>query len=195
MLTSAAREVLRAVEHVIIDEVHAIAGTKRGRPPALSASSAWSASAAPSAAATPPQRIGLSRDPAPARGDRPVPGRGRARAASVRIVDAGARKPLELQVVVPVDDMAALGRDPPARRAARRPGRPAARPRTSIWPAIHPRILELIREPPQHDRLHQQPPPCRAARPAAQRAGRRGTRPGPPRQHRPRAARSRSRRS
>ena len=62
------------------------------------------------------------------------------------IVDAGARKPLELQVVVPVEDMARLGEVLPHGRAARRPGRSAASMRTSIWPAIHPRILELIRE-------------------------------------------------
>ena len=60
--------------------------------------------------------------------------------------------------------------------------------RTSIWPAIHPRILELIREPPQHDRLHQQPPPRGAARPAPQRARRRGAGPRPPREHRQGAA-------
>ena len=36
MLTSAAREVLRGVEYVIVDEVHAIAGSKRGAHLALS---------------------------------------------------------------------------------------------------------------------------------------------------------------
>ena len=30
MLTSQARDILRGVEHVIVDEIHAIAGTKRG---------------------------------------------------------------------------------------------------------------------------------------------------------------------
>ena len=63
----------------------------------------------------------------------------------VTIVDAGARKPLDLQVVVPVDDMAALGEILPLED---QPGGPASGRgdmRTSIWPAIHPRILELIR--------------------------------------------------
>ena len=63
----------------------------------------------------------------------------------VTIVDAGARKPLDLQVVVPVDDMSALGEVLPPDE---QPGGPAAGRgdmRTSIWPAIHPRILELIR--------------------------------------------------
>ena len=60
------------------------------------------------------------------------------------IVDAGARKPLELEVIVPVDDMAALGEVLPQEQ---QPGGPAVSPdaRSSIWPAIHPRILELIR--------------------------------------------------
>ena len=61
------------------------------------------------------------------------------------IVDAGVRKPLELQVVVPVDDMSALGEVLPLEE---QPGGPAAGRgdmRTSIWPAIYPRILELIR--------------------------------------------------
>ena len=67
-----------------------------------------------------------------------VPGR------EVRIVDAGARKPLELSVVVPVEDMGRLGEPLPLEE---QPGGPAAGPeaRVSIWPAIHPRILELIR--------------------------------------------------
>ena len=71
------------------------------------------------------------------------------------------------------------------------PGGPAISPdlRSSIWPSIHPAILELIRAASQHDRLHQQPAPERTPRPSTQRAGRRGAGPRPPRQHRPRAAR------
>ena len=63
----------------------------------------------------------------------------------VAIVDAGARKPLELQVVVPVEDMAAIGEILPLDQ---QPGGPATSPeaRSSIWPAIHPAILALIRE-------------------------------------------------
>ena len=62
----------------------------------------------------------------------------------VHVVDAGARKPLELSVVVPIDDMSRLGEALPLDE---QPGGPAAGPeaRVSIWPAIHPRILELIR--------------------------------------------------
>ena len=57
------------------------------------------------------------------------------------VVDSGARKELDVEVVVPVADMASLGEtvEPPASAGA------AAGPRRrSIWPAIHPRLLELV---------------------------------------------------
>ena len=140
MLTSAARETLRQVDHVIIDEVHAIAGTKRGAHLALSLErlEALRAEDAPS-----PQRIGLSATQRPLESIAAFmagigPGR------DVAIVDTGARKPLELRVVVPVDDMAAIGEILPLDQ---QPGGPAvaAEARSSIWPSIHPAILELIR--------------------------------------------------
>jgi ATP-dependent Lhr-like helicase len=140
MLTSAAREVLRGVEHVIIDEVHAIAGSKRGAHLALSLERLERLRAPD---AVPPQRIGLSATQRPLEAiARFMAGVGPGR--EVRIVDAGTRKPLDLQVVVPVDDMAALGQVLPPDQ---QPGGPATSPdlRTSIWPAIHPAILELIR--------------------------------------------------
>jgi ATP-dependent Lhr-like helicase len=140
MLTSGAREVLRGVEHVIIDEVHAIAGTKRGAHLALSLERLERLHA-PGAKA--PQRIGLSATQRPLEAiARFMAGVGPGR--DVRIVDAGARKRLELQVVVPVDDMAAIGEVLPPDQ---QPGGPATSPdlRSSIWPAIHPRILELIK--------------------------------------------------
>ena len=59
----------------------------------------------------------------------------------VTVVDAGARKELDVEVVVPVADMASLGEtvEPPASAGA------AAGPlRRSIWPAIHPRLLDLV---------------------------------------------------
>ena len=140
MLTSAARDTLRHVDHVIIDEVHAIAGTKRGAHLALSLER-LEALRAPDT--TPPQRIGLSATQRPLEaiaGFMAGVGPGR----DVAIVDAGARKPLELQVVVPVEDMAAIGEILPLDE---QPGGPAisAEARSSIWPAIHPAILELIR--------------------------------------------------
>ncbi len=140
MLTSGAREVLRGVEHVIIDEAHAIAGSKRGAHLALSLERLEHLRAPD---ARPAQRIGLSATQRPLEAiARFMAGVGPGR--DVRIVDAGARKPLELQVIVPVDDMAAMGEVLPPDQ---QPGGPATSPnlRTSIWPAIHPRILELIR--------------------------------------------------
>ena len=141
MLTSQAREVLRGVEHVIVDEVHAIAGTKRGAHLALSLERLERLRAAD---APPLQRIGLSATQRPLDAIAGFLG-GVGPNRDVDIVDAGARKPLDLQVVVPVDDMTAIGEVLPLDQ---QPGGPASSPdaRTSIWPAIHPRILELIRE-------------------------------------------------
>jgi ATP-dependent Lhr-like helicase len=131
---------------VIIDEIHALAGTKRGAHMAISLERLEALTAKP------PQRIGLSATQRPlgvvagflggrqAPPDENHPGDQR----PVRIVDAGVRKPLDIQVVVPVEDMAAIGdtlppEEQPSGSAA---GRDA---RNSIWPQIHPRILELIR--------------------------------------------------
>src|SRR6185369_3589893 len=142
MLTSQAREVLRGVEHVIVDEVHAIAGSKRGAHLALSLERLDRLVAAREGS-VPPQRIGLSATQRPLELiARFLGGAGPDR--EVTIVDAGARKPLELQVVVPVEDMSRLGEVLPAEE---QPGGPVAFGdlRTSIWPAIHPRLLELIR--------------------------------------------------
>ena len=140
LLTSQAREILRNVEHVIVDEVHAIAGTKRGAHLALSLERLEHLR---ESGTKPAQRIGLSATQRPLETiGRFLGGLGADR--EVTIVDAGARKPLELEVVVPVDDMSALGEVLPQEQ---QPGGPAISPdlRTSIWPAIHPRILELIR--------------------------------------------------
>ena len=141
MLTSGARDALRSVEHVIVDEVHAIAGSKRGAHLALSLERLEQLRAEDTRA---PQRIGLSATQRPLDTiARFLGGTGPDR--QVSIVDAGTRKPLELEVVVPVDDMATLGEPLPLDE---QPGGPATSPeaRSSIWPAIHPRILELIRE-------------------------------------------------
>ncbi len=140
LLTSAAREALRGVEWVIVDEIHALAGTKRGAHLALSLERLEAL------CERPPQRIGLSATQRPlsvvgaylaGRGDDGTP-------RPVAIVDAGVRKPLELSVVVPVEDMAAIGEVLPPEQQT---GGSAAAPdqRNSIWPQIQPRILELIR--------------------------------------------------
>ncbi|MEG9438490.1 DEAD/DEAH box helicase [Edaphobacter sp. HDX4] len=60
----------------------------------------------------------------------------------VTVINAGARKPLELKVEVPVEDMARLG------EIESQPSGPASQgpKRTSIWQSIYPRLIELIRE-------------------------------------------------
>ena len=140
LLTSAARDGLRGVEYVIVDEVHAIAGTKRGAHLALSLErlEGLRPSGAP-----PMQRIGLSATQRPLETIARFLG-GVAPGRDVAIVDSGTRKPLELSVVVPIEDMGRLGEALPLDEG---PGGPGAGPeaRVSIWPAIHPRILELIR--------------------------------------------------
>ena len=143
LLTSQARETLRGVEQVIVDEVHAIAGTKRGAHMALSLERLERLRRAADPDVRPLQRIGLSATQRPLETiARFLGGIGQGR--KVTIVDAGARKPLELQVVVPVEDMARLGEVLPQDE---QPGGPVigGESRSSIWPAIHPRILELIR--------------------------------------------------
>ena len=137
LLTSAARAALTGVEHVIIDEVHAIAGTKRGAHLALSLERLERLTARP------PQRIGLSATQRPLEAiARFLGGVGPGR--EVTIVDAGSRKPLELSVIVPVEDMSRLGEAVPLEERPPGPGSGGDN-RFSIWPSIHPRILELIR--------------------------------------------------
>ncbi|MEO5884057.1 MAG: helicase-related protein [Candidatus Limnocylindrales bacterium] len=128
------------MEHVIVDEVHAIAGTKRGAHLAVSLERLERLRADN---AQPAQRIGLSATQRPLDAiARFLGGIGPDR--DVAIVDAGSRKALDLQVIVPVDDMSAMGELLPPED---QPGGPAISPdlRTSIWPAIHPAILALIR--------------------------------------------------
>jgi ATP-dependent Lhr-like helicase len=143
MLTSQVREVLASVEHVIIDEIHVMAATKRGAHLALSLERL------DRLCDRPPQRIGLSATQRPLEEvARYLGGRDR----DVTIVDTGVRKELDLEVIVPVADMGELGK--PLLRTTEPSGGdddfvvsgPAAGPmRSSIWPSIHPILLELIR--------------------------------------------------
>ena len=66
-------------------------------------------------------------------------GIGGVRYRPVTIVNAGARKTLELKVEVPVEDMARLG------DAGEQVPTPDGLKRTSIWQSIHPRLLEIVR--------------------------------------------------
>ncbi|MGH2579845.1 MAG: DEAD/DEAH box helicase, partial [Actinomycetota bacterium] len=138
MLTSQAREVLRTVRWVIVDEVHSVAATKRGAHLALSLERLEAVTRVS------PQRIGLSATQRPLEEiARFLGGRTDDGPRPVTIVDAGHRKPMEVEVVVPVEDMAELGRVP--ERESPGPA-PVDQDRLSIWPSVHPRLLELIRE-------------------------------------------------
>src|SRR5512143_583528 len=137
LLTSAARQTLRSVRQVIVDEIHALVGTKRGAHLAVSLERLEDLTGEPL------QRIGLSATVRPvdeaARFLGGCDDRGGPR--PVTVVDAGHRKALDLTVAVPVDDMAKLA------RPVEIPDGPASGPErgASIWPAIHPMLLDLIR--------------------------------------------------
>jgi ATP-dependent helicase Lhr and Lhr-like helicase len=154
LLTSQARETLRGVQAVIVDEIHAMAATKRGSHLALTLERLEHEvrrggldADAPDRPA--PQRIALSATQRPLEeiarflGGHAPDGAG---PRPVKIVDAGVRKPLELQVVVPVEDMSQLGEQMESGRdVAMMSGAAAAGPsRRSIWPAVHPRLLDLV---------------------------------------------------
>ncbi|MDQ6921826.1 MAG: DEAD/DEAH box helicase, partial [Candidatus Dormibacteraeota bacterium] len=139
LLTSAARRILKSVRWVILDEIHSVAATKRGAHLAISLERLCALTDSE------PQRIGLSATQRPLEEvGRFLVGAGR----SVEIVDAGRRKTMEIRVEVPVEDMANLESgvpDAPSGPAAVWGGELPA-PRRSIWPAIYPRVLELIQE-------------------------------------------------
>jgi ATP-dependent Lhr-like helicase len=118
LLTSRAREMLKSVETLILDEVHAVAGTKRGAHLALSVERLDRLTEKPV------QRVGLSAT------QRPMEEIGRfvAGGRPIQLVDAGRAKELDLQVVIPLEDM-------------REPGES-----TSIWPSIYPEVLRLVEE-------------------------------------------------
>ena len=141
MLTSQARQILTGVQHVIIDEIHAVAGSKRGTHLMVSLERLEEI------CEHSPQRIALSATQRPldeiARflGGFTDTGDGSSAPRPVTVVDAGARKELDVEVVVPVADMASLGETVEAPASA---GAAAGPLRRSIWPAIHPRLLELV---------------------------------------------------
>ena len=185
MLSSNVREILTGVQAVIVDEIHAVAQTKRGSHLALTLErldhlvSEGARPAGPVTGEEPPCSTNRT-----ARGDSsPVPPAGEASLADAdgsgadhpgiqriglsatqrplerigkflvgpkrecRIVDAGQKKALDLEIVVPVEDMA----DPGAPAYPSEDGppptevEPSAHVR-SIWPAIYPRLLELVQE-------------------------------------------------
>ncbi len=151
MLTSRARETLGAVEAVIVDEIHAVAATKRGSHLALTLErlEAQVRALRPSASV---QRIGLSATQNPLEEiGRYLVGPHR----EVTIVDAGIRKELDLRIEVPVESMSEPDAPSPAGGEPERdPLEPSIEPhlpggeatRSSIWPAIYPELLRLVRE-------------------------------------------------
>lgn len=138
MLTSAVRDTLAGVDTVIVDEVHAVAGTKRGAHLALSLERL------DRLLPTPAQRIGLS---ATVRPPEEV-ARFLAGNAPVRIVAPPASKTWDLTVQVPVEDMTELGVAPAAPAddpAAAFPDDEPALPQTgSIWPHVEEQIVDLV---------------------------------------------------
>jgi ATP-dependent Lhr-like helicase len=131
MLTSRAREFLRDAQWVIVDEIHAVAQTKRGAHLALTLERLEHE------AGRPVQRIGLSAT------QRPLDEVGRFLVGPARectIVDTGLRKPLDLEIKVPVEDM----REPDDGTADLDPLAGGGATRRSIWPAIYPELLELV---------------------------------------------------
>ena len=124
LLTSAARRILASVRWLIVDEIHSVAGSKRGSHLALSLERLCAITKAE------PQRIGLSATQRPLEEvARFLGGAGR----EVAIIDAGRLKTMEVRVEVPVEDMSRLSSEEESGRNL-----------NSIWPAIYPRLLELI---------------------------------------------------
>jgi ATP-dependent Lhr-like helicase len=156
ILTSRAREMLSGVEAVIVDEIHAVAHSKRGSHLALtlerldaqvrSGRSAAAGGAAGAACVAPGavQRIGLSATQSPLEEiGRFLVGPHR----QVRIVDVGARKELDLRIEVPVESMAEPGGPADPKRDPLEPVAVVGEStRGSIWPAIYPELLRLVQE-------------------------------------------------
>ncbi|MER5422234.1 ATP-dependent helicase [Streptosporangium roseum] len=137
LLTSQAREALRGVETVIVDEVHAVAATKRGAHLALSLERLDALLPQPA------QRIGLSATVRPVNevaaflgGPRPA-----------AVIQPPSEKTIEVKVVVPIEDMTELDSAP-------RPSRPddddrwllEPPARRSIWPHVEERLFDLIED-------------------------------------------------
>jgi ATP-dependent Lhr-like helicase len=136
ILTSQAREMLTRVEAVIVDEIHAVASTKRGAHLALTLERL----AALQDGGRDPQRIGLSAT------QNPLEEVGRFMVGprrTAKIVDAGVRKPLDVRIQVPVESMV----EPEQSTGDLDPLDPSTgleATRKSIWPAIYPELLKLV---------------------------------------------------
>ena len=134
ILTSAARESLRGIETVIVDEVHAVAGTKRGAHLALSLERLDALLPKPA------QRIGLSATVRPI--DAVAKFLGGAR--PVTVVNPTSTKQWDLRVVVPVDDMSDFSARPAISAAMSHNDSDGLATTNSIWPHVEARIVDLI---------------------------------------------------
>jgi ATP-dependent Lhr-like helicase len=135
MLTSQARDLFEDTEHVIVDEIHAVAQTKRG------AHLAITLERLAEQAGRDVQRVGLSATQNPLEEvGRFLVGPGR----TCTIVDTGQRKPLDLKIHVPVESMREPDQTPSPDLDPFVQGGEATR--KSIWPAIYPEILKLVEE-------------------------------------------------
>jgi ATP-dependent helicase Lhr and Lhr-like helicase len=137
ILTSGAREMLREVEAVIVDEIHAVAHSKRGAHLALTLER-LQRQAQSGARHDEIQRIGLSATQSP------LEEIGRFLAGPARrvtIVDAAVAPRLDLRVEVPVESMS----EPEAPSDPLEPLSGGESTRGSIWPAIYPELLSLVR--------------------------------------------------
>ena len=161
LLTSEASEALRSVDTVIVDEIHALVPTKRGAHMALSLErlealtgrrlqriglsatqrpleevARFLGGAAQGVSKSASQRVGepVGRVAAPLNEE--MLEEDAALYRPVTVVNAGARKRLDLKVEVPVEDMARL--------SAEQPEDSEEPKRTSIWQSIYPRLLEIV---------------------------------------------------
>ena len=132
LLTSKARESLRSIDTVIVDEIHAVASTKRGAHLALSLERL------DELLDTPAQRVGLSATVRPPAEVARFLAGGRA----ARIVDAPTDKQITVDVQVPVEDMT-MPETSPTDNAGSDHAAPAQQ---SIWPHVESRVLDLIEQ-------------------------------------------------
>ena len=148
ILTSQARAMLSGAEAVIVDEIHAVAHSKRGSHLALTLERLEAQ------AGRPVQRIGLSATQSPLEEiGRYLVGPNR----QVKIIDAtgprpgrrrsptGAQKKLDLRIEVPVESMTEPGGPIDPERDPLEPVPGGEATRSSIWPAIYPELLELVK--------------------------------------------------
>ncbi len=136
MLTGQAQRLFEGTRWCIVDEIHAVASTKRGSHLALTLERLTAAAGADV------QRIGLSAT------QNPLEEVGRFMVGPhrrCRVVDTGVRKELDLQIHVPVESMVEPDATPGVGGTVLDPLAGGEATRRSIWPAIYPELLELIR--------------------------------------------------